>query len=150
VSFTGGRKLSKSSEPLEQYPLAEKMPERVRTPTGRPLTDLTVDNVLAGTVTAADIAITPEALRLQAGIARAASRETLARNFERAADLVGVPQAVILEVYELLRPGRAKNGAELRAKAQDMRRLYRANHVASLIDEAAEFYERRGLFSRRY
>ena len=126
------------------------MPERVRTPTGRSLADLTVDNVLAGTVTAADIAITPEALRLQAEIARAARRETLARNFERAADLVTVPQAIIFEVYELLRPGRAKSADELRAKAEDMRRQYRANHVAALIDEAAEFYERRGLFSRRY
>ena len=87
---------------------------------------------------------------LQAGIARAVQRETLASNFERAADLVNVPQAVILEVYELLRPGRARNAGELRSKAEQMRRQYRASHVAALIDEAAEFYERRGLFSKRY
>ena len=135
---------------IAMYPLAEKMPERVTTPTGKPLSDLTVDNIMSGAVTAADVAITPQALRLQAEIARAAGRETLARNFERAADLVNVPQAVILDVYELLRPGRAKNAAELRARAQDMRKQYQAEYVARLMEEAADVYERRGLFSKRY
>ena len=48
---------------------------------------------------------------MQAEIARAAGRPTLARNFERAAELVDVPQDVILQLYELLRPGRAKDKA---------------------------------------
>ena len=43
---------------------------------------------------------------MQAGIARAAGRDRLALNLERAAELVAVPQDVILETYEMLRPGR--------------------------------------------
>jgi propanediol dehydratase small subunit len=43
-------------------------------------------------------------LRLQAGIARDAGRDRLALNFERAADLVAVPQDLILKTYEMLRP----------------------------------------------
>jgi propanediol dehydratase small subunit len=132
------------------YPLAEKAPERVSTPTGKPLSDLTLDAVLAGRIAPEDLAITPQALLLQAEIARAMQRHTLARNFERAADLVGVPQDVILETYEMLRPGRAENAQALRERAQMLRRDYDAHHIADLVEEAAHFYERRGIFTKRY
>ena len=46
------------------YPLAENAPDRVKTPTGKLLSDITLDAVLAGEVTAADLAITPEAPHL--------------------------------------------------------------------------------------
>ena len=46
----------------------------------------------------------------------------LAANFERAAELVDVPQDVVMAVYELLRPGRAKDKAPLLDAARDAAR----------------------------
>lgn len=140
----------KVTSDLDLYPVAEKAPERVRTPTGKPLSALTLEAVLSGEIGAEDVAITPEALLLQARIARAAGRVTLAENFERAADLVCVPQEVILDTYELLRPGRARDAQQLLDRAAQLRRDYGAERVAALIEEAADVYTRRGLFVKRY
>jgi propanediol dehydratase small subunit len=57
---------------------------------------------------------------------------------------------VLLEVYELLRPGRAKSAAELRTAAERLRTEFGAEAAARLIEEAAAAYERRGVFQRRY
>jgi propanediol dehydratase small subunit len=132
------------------YPLAEKRPDLVRTRSGKALDDLTLDALEADGVALEDLRITPEALRQQAEIARAAGRPTLARNFERAAELVDVPQDVILRIYELLRPGRAKCKADLLDAAQVLRTTYKAEQMAAFIEEAATVYERRGLFSKRF
>ncbi len=132
------------------YPLAEKRPDLVRTRSGKALDDLTLDALEAGGVALEDLRITPHALRQQAEIARAAGRPTLARNFERAAELVDVPQHVILRIYELLRPGRAKGKADLLDAAQLLRATYKAEQMAVFIEEAAAVYERRGLFSKRF
>ncbi len=132
------------------YPVAEKAPDRVRTQNGLKLDDLTVEAVLDGRVKREDIVITPQALLLQADIARAAGREALARNFERAADLVRVPQDLLLDTYELLRPGRAPGAEAMRARAALLRRDFGAARIAALIDEAAAVYERRGLFAKRF
>ena len=95
------------------YPLAETQPQAVIGPRGKRLTDVTLDAVLAGDVTMEDLRITPAALQAQGEIARDAGRPTLAENFERAAELVAVPQDVIMRIYELLRPGRAKSRQQL-------------------------------------
>lgn len=138
------------SDDLSLYPVSEKAPERVRTPSGKPLSALTLEAVLSGEIGPEDVAITPEALLLQARIARAAGRATLAENFERAADLVRVPQELILDTYELLRPGRARDAQQLLERATLLRRDYGAERVAALIEEAAAVYTRRGLFVKRY
>ena len=83
-------------------------------------------------------------------IARAAGRPTLARNFKRAAELVNVPQAFIMEVYELLRPGRAKSKEQLLAAARVLRTEHAAPAMAGFVEEAAEAYEQRGLFTFRF
>jgi propanediol dehydratase small subunit len=131
------------------YPLAEKAPDCVKTPTGKSLADITLDAVLAGDVTVADLAITPEALHLQAEIALAGGRHTLAENFHRAAELVTIPQEVIMETYEMLRPGRADRKT-LHAQAEVLRSTYKAELLAKFIEEAAVAYERRGIFAKRY
>ena len=141
---------AKPMSDLDLYPVAEKAPEQVKTPTGKPLSALTLEAVLSGEVGNEDIAITPEALILQANIARAAGRATLAENFERAADLVRVPQDIILDTYELLRPGRAGDAQQLLDRAALLRRDYGAARVAALIEEAAAVYTKRGLFVKRY
>jgi propanediol dehydratase small subunit len=132
------------------YPLAEKRPDLARTRSGKKLEDLTLESLEAGEVTLEDLRITPEALRQQAEIARAAGRSTLARNFERAAELVDVPQDVLLRIYELLRPGRAKGKSDLLEAARLLRETYKAERMAAFVEEAAAVYDRRGLFSKRF
>jgi propanediol dehydratase small subunit len=132
-----------------RYPVGEKQPDRVRTRSGRPLAELNIEGVLAGDVTAADFGITADGLRQQADISELASRPSLARNLRRGAELVSIPDEVLLEVYELLRPGRAGSAAELLAAAQRLRADYGAEATARLIEEAAAVYERRNVFGRR-
>jgi propanediol dehydratase small subunit len=134
----------------KDYPLAENRPDLARTRSGKKLDDLTLEALEGGAVAMEDLRITPEALRQQAEIARAAGRPTLARNFERAAEMVDVPQDVILRIYELLRPGRAKGKSDLLEAAQLLRGTYKAERMAAFIEEAAAVYERRGLFSKRF
>jgi propanediol dehydratase small subunit len=132
------------------YPVGEKHPDRVRTRSGRPLRDLNLDNLLAGHVAGSDFGITAEGLRLQAAIAERAGRANLAQNLRRGAELVEIPDNVLLEVYELLRPGRAQSADDLRAAANQLRDSYGAKETASLLEEAALVYERRGVFQRRF
>lgn len=132
------------------YPIMETNPDALETATGKPFADLTLDNVMSGKLTASDFTITAEALRMQAQVARQVSRKTLADNFDRASELVKVPDAVLMEIYELLRPGRAANAAVLKACAGNLRDTYGAHRMAAFIDQAADAYERRSLFRQRY
>jgi len=135
---------------VADYPLAEKRPELVKGRGGKPLDAITLDAVLASEVGLDDLRVTPEALRLQAEITRDAGRATLAANFERAAELCDVPQDFIMQVYELLRPGRAKDKAPLIEAARVLRETYGATRMAAFVEEAAEVYERRGLYTYRF
>lgn len=132
------------------YPLAEKRPEIVKGKRGKGLDEITLARLVSGEVTLEDLSITKRALNQQAEIARDAGRVTLAQNFERAADLVEVPQDTIMRIYELLRPGRAESKDQLIGAANDLEKTYGAATMAAFIREAAEIYERRGLFRRRY
>ena len=134
----------------DRYPVGEKQPGQVRTRSGRPLTDLTLDHLLAGDVTASDFGITAEGLRQQAEIAEQVGRPNLAQNLRRGAELVAIPDEELLELYELLRPGRANSVDDLRIAANHLRRAYGAEETARLIEEAAAVYERRGIFQRHY
>lgn len=135
---------------IGDYPLAEKRPQWVKTANGKALADLTLAAVESGEVELGDLRITPQALRDQAQIARDAGRPTLAANFHRAAELVDVPQDLVLEIYELLRPGRARDKTALIAAAALLRSTYGSHNMAAFVEEAAEVYERRGLFSYRF
>lgn len=135
---------------IADYPLAEKRPELVRGNRGKSLDEITLEAVLNGKVDLEDLRITPVALRQQAAIARAAGRPTLAGNFERAAELTRIPQDVIMRAYELLRPGRAGSKEDLLVMARELRATHAAELIAAFIEEAADVYERRGLFNRRF
>lgn len=135
---------------VADYPLAETRSDRIKGKRGKSLDDITLDSVVAGRVTMEDLRITPQALADQAEISRAAGRPTLALNFERAAELVGVPQDVIMSSYEMLRPGRAKSRDQLLEVANTFRQVYKAERMAKFIEEAADTYERRGLFTYRF
>ena len=135
---------------VADYPLAENRPDVVETKAGKTLDDITLEGVLSDRVTLQDLRITGRALRQQAEIATAAGRPTLAANFERGAELVDVPQDVIMRIYELLRPGRANSKEELIAAAKDLRETYGAEGVAAFIEEAGDVYERRSLYKKRF
>ena len=132
------------------YPLAEKHADQIKGARGKTLSELTLAAVLDDTVTIEDLRITPKALNDQSDVSRSAGRPRLAENFVRAAELVDVPQELIMQAYELLRPGRAKSKADLVAMAKTLRDTYRATRIAAFIEEAADVYEQRGLFSKRY
>ncbi|XBS71911.1 propanediol dehydratase small subunit PduE [Acerihabitans sp. KWT182] len=127
---------------VEDYPLANKHPQWVKTAGGKTLDDLTLEGVLSGKVTAQDVRITPEILRIQADIARAAGRGLLAMNFERAAELTAVPDERVLEIYNALRPFRSSK-AELLAIADELQNRYKAAICAAFVREAAELYVQR-------
>lgn len=138
------------TSPLDLYPVSERAPEQAVSASGMPLADLTLDAVVSQRIGASDIRISADVLRLQASIARAGGRDRLALNLERAAELVAVPQDVILETYEMMRPGRISDPRLLTERADMLRRDYGAHTIAALIDEAVAVYERRNLFRRRY
>ncbi len=135
---------------IADYPLANTRPEHIFGKRGKALGDITLAAVMAGDITMADLQITPKALQDQAEIADDANRPTLALNLTRASELVSVPQDVIMSTYELLRPGRAKEKQELVERAQLLRTDYNANAIADFILEAADIYEKRGLFKFRF
>jgi propanediol dehydratase small subunit len=135
---------------VSDYPLSEKRTDLIRTRTGKPLEAITVAALKSGAATMDDLRITKDSLLLQAEIAEAAGRPRLGANFQRAADMVDVPQEFLLQAYELLRPGRAKSKAELLNAAKTFRETHKAERVAAFLEEAAEVYERRGLFQFRY
>ena len=97
-------------DPRSEYPLGTRRPDLVRTPSGLALSELTLDALRAGSISSDDVRATPETLRRQGAIARAAGRTQLAENLERAAELAGVPDEAILEIYTALRPGRSTAG----------------------------------------
>ena len=95
---------------MPEYPLAEKIPE--------------------------DLRVTSEALEMQAQVAEAAGRTQLAGNLRRAAELVGIPEEQILEIYRALRPGRGDREVFF-ALADDLERRHGAKRCAALVREAA-------------
>ena len=83
---------------------------------------------------------------MQAEVARAAKRDALAENLERAAELAGVPDDLLLEVYTALRPRRATSG-QLEECAGRLEG-HGAPRTAAFVREAAAVYGERGLLAR--
>jgi propanediol dehydratase small subunit len=121
---------------MPEYPLAERTPQSLKTPSGRDFAEITLDAVLQGKINMEDLRITSEALELQAGIADAAGRPQLGENLRRAAELVRIPEERILEIYQALRPGRADRQILL-ALADDLETNWQAMRCAALVREAA-------------
>jgi propanediol dehydratase small subunit len=135
------------AEQNERYPLMEHAADRLRAMSGRRLADVTLDAAAAGELEIADIQIDAETLRAQGTIASQAGYPQLAANLTRAAELTSVPNADILRMYELLRPGRASYD-ELIELATRLAQLHQAPESAALVREAAEAYRARGLLRR--
>ena len=127
-----------------QYPLGEHEKEKITSRTGKKLTDITLDEVMKNRVSADDIKISKEVLKAQGQVAREAGNDPMEKNFERAAELVDVPDDVILKMYDKLRPNRSTK-LELVLRAQELLEKYNARNCARLVMEAAEVYEKRGI-----
>jgi propanediol dehydratase small subunit len=97
-----------------------------------------------------DLRITPRALKQQAEIATSVGRSALASNLKRASEMTRLPQSEVMAIYELLRPGRAAAKDTLLDVAQRLRDEQDAPLLADFVEEAARFYEKRGLFRKRY
>jgi propanediol dehydratase small subunit len=132
-------------DPTRDYPLGARRPDLVTTPSGIALDDVTLDAVREGALVADDIRATPETLRLQAQVARAAGRTQLAENLERAAELATVPDDLLLEIYTALRPRRA-TAQELEEWALRLEG-FAATRTAAFVREAAAAYAERGLLA---
>jgi propanediol dehydratase small subunit len=135
-------------DPRSEYPLGTRRPDIVRTPSGLALSELTLDELRAGRISSGDVRATPETLRRQASIARTSGRGQLAESLERAAELAGVPDDLILEIYTALRPGRS-TPEELESWARRLESELAASRVAGFVREACQTYEARSLFARR-
>lgn len=133
-------------DPVTDFPLGRRRPELVATPSGRPLAGVTLEAARAGELASTDLRATPETLRLQAEVARAAGRAQLAEGLERAAELTAVADDELLEIYTALRPGRS-TAAELERRALRLDELG-ATRSAAFVREACEAYGERGLLAR--
>ena len=131
---------------MRDYPLGSRRPDLVSTLGGTQLEEVTLDAARGGRISSRDARATPETLRRQAAVARAAGRELLAESLERAAELALVPDGDLLEIYTSLRPGRS-TAAQLESWAIRLEG-YDAERTAAFVREAAGVYEQRGLLAR--
>jgi len=132
-------------DPIRDYPIGTQRPDLVSTPGGIPIDDVTLESARSGALGADEIRATPETLRLQAEVARAAGRTQLAESFDRAAELATVPDDLLLEVYTALRPRRA-TAAALEEWASRLE-SHGADGTAGFVREAASAYAARGLLA---
>ncbi len=133
-------------DPDRDYPLGERRPDLVTTPSGLPLDAVTLEALREGRLAWHDLRAAPETLARQAAVARASGRAALADSLERAAELATIPDETLLEIYTALRPRRT-SGDELEAWAARLDELG-APRTAAFVREAAEAYARRGLLAR--
>ncbi|MBU8816815.1 diol dehydratase small subunit [Mycolicibacterium goodii] len=133
-------------DPAVDYPLSLNRKDLLSTPNGKPIDAITMDAVMAGEVSASDLRITPETLRLQAQIAEKVGRKQLGANLRRAAEMTVISDERVLQIYNALRPN-ASTKAELDAIADELENQYGATLLAGLVREAADVYERRDILA---
>ena len=136
----------KAFDPRTDFPLSTSRPDLVRTPSALTLDELTLEHLRGGKIPDGDLRATAETLRLQAAIARAADRDPLAANLERAAELSNVQNDLILDLYTALRPRRSSPG-QLEAWAERLENEFQAPMVAAFVRDAKRAYQTLGLFS---
>ena len=129
---------------MDLYPLSEKHSEILRSHSGKKLSEINMEQVIVGSVTAEDIRISRESLILQAEVARQAGKGQLAMNFIRSAELIEVPDDEILKMYNMLRPFRSTE-SELLNLIMELETKYQADLCASLIRETLEVYKKRDI-----
>jgi len=118
--------------------------DSIRSKTGRPVGELTLESVLSGRVTPEDLSIRAQTLLRQAEAVEAAGYRQVAQNLRRGAELTSLANEEVLEIYKALRPGRASQ-AKLLEIAARLEGEFDAPLTANLVREAAEVYNWRGI-----
>ena len=126
-----------------KYPLSTSDID-LKSKSGKSIDQITSYEVINGRVTGEDIKISKETLRLQGEIARQEGRTQLGENFERASELVDIPDEELLIIYNMLRPNRSTK-EELLNKAKEIRDKYNAIACSNLIMDAVNVYSKRGI-----
>jgi len=129
-------------DPSSQYPIGLERPDLITTPSGIPLSELSLDGER---IAAGELRATPQTLTLQAEVAAAAGRPQLSAGLRRAAELAPLPDETILAIYTALRPRRS-SAAELEAWAERLEELD-APLTAAFVREARSVYSERGLLA---
>ncbi len=125
----------------KDYPLADKRPELILTPTGKKIDEITMEQVLKGNVSIEDCRISDRTLEYQAQIAESAGNRQMAANLRRAAELASFSDERVLEIYGALRPFRSTKEELL--KIADELEEKGAVLNAVFVRQAAEVYEKR-------
>ena len=129
-----------------EYPLYEHEDFQVKSFTQKPLTEVNIESIKNDSLNPEDLRISAEALMAQSMIARNAGFSPLAENLERAAELTSVPNELLLEFYEALRPKRSTL-QELEELANNLENEYGATRCAAFVRECAAVYKGRRLLN---
>jgi propanediol dehydratase small subunit len=116
----------------------------VRTASGHTLDELNIEALRADEVTAEDFCISGETLHRQADAAEAAGYWQLAENLRRAAELTGISNKEVLDIYNALRPNRSTYN-DLITLADRLENDLDAPLTAAFVREAAEIYQEHGI-----
>jgi len=116
----------------------------IRTKSGRSLDELTIEGLRSGDLSADDFRISREQLNQQAAAAEAAGYVQLGENLRRAAEMTGMSNQQVFEIYNQLRPGRSTY-AELAGLADRLEHEQNMPLVAAFIREAAGVYRERAI-----
>jgi len=125
----------------KDFPLFKNHPDLVKAPSGKPLKDITFQDIVDGKVDSKELRIAPSTLRMQGKIAAGAGRSQIQNNFRRAAELTGVPDDRLLEMYGALRPYRSTK-QDLLDIADELENKYNAPICSNWFKEAATNYEK--------
>lgn len=132
---------------MDLYPLIEKYPELISSKTGKKLSDVTMENIISGNLGIKDISISRDTLMLQAKVALQDGKPQLAENFVRAAELIDIPDDVILDIYNSLRPYRSTE-QELNQIVKKLQEEYNAPICAELVRETLAVYQKRDILRK--
>jgi propanediol dehydratase small subunit len=116
----------------------------IKTQSGKPLDDLTIEALRANDLTPEDFRISRQQLDHQAGAAEDAGYQQLGENLRRAAEMTNLSTEQVFEIYNMLRPNRATY-AELVALADRLQNEQDMPRLAAFVREAAEVYRARGI-----
>jgi propanediol dehydratase small subunit len=121
----------------------------IRTLSGKNIDEIDMQKILSGELSTEDLRISAQTLRMQAEAAEKAGYRQVAQNLRRAAELTGISNDELFEIYDQLRPGRARY-EQLLALAQRLETTHRAPLTAAFVRHGAEIYHRCGVTKKTH
>ena len=118
--------------------------QAIRTLSGKNIDEIELQQILSGELSAEDLRISAQTLRMQAEAAQKAGYRQVAQNLRRAAELTSISNRELFEIYDQLRPGRASY-EQLLALARRLETTHQAPLTAAFVRRCAEVYHRCGI-----